>query len=58
MTMLPCRQCHEMRPKDEVLTRFKAYGKDRWRFKMCLECRRLAKKVYRKRAKEKNLAKV
>ena len=45
----PCRQCEAEKPEAEVLTRFVVYGKERIRFKSCLECRKVARKNYRKK---------
>ena len=49
----PCRSCGAPKPEKEVITRFKVYGLDRLRFKMCRECLRLALKAYRLKQKEK-----
>lgn len=48
----PCRGCNQTKPESEVITRFTVYGKERIRFKQCEECRRLARKVYRKAKEE------
>ena len=40
---------NKSKPESEVITRFTVYGKERIRFKACDECRRLSRKVYRKK---------
>lgn len=51
----PCRQCQMPKPESEVVSRFKVRGQPRFRFKMCGECLRLARKAYRSKGKENSL---
>lgn len=53
MNTLDCRSCGKPKPVLEVATIFNVYGKERVRFKSCVECRRLARKVYRENKKKK-----
>lgn len=48
MDKLNCRRCGNEKPSEELTTRFTLWGKERVRFHQCDECKRLAKKSYRK----------
>ena len=54
----PCRICGARKPEKEVVTIFSVYGKNRVRFKSCLECRRLARVAYQQKKKEKYNAQI